>query len=97
MLTALLIPNNDTVPFLVPALLSTQGHYVQGRRGNTGPTDLTVLRWTVLPGGGLSQWDFGQQERSGHLCDAFIQRAAVILCSCCNTLHSIVSIPVLQN
>ncbi|TKS78536.1 hypothetical protein D9C73_012638 [Collichthys lucidus] len=50
--------------------------HVRGRRRDTGPTGLTVLRRTVLPGGGSSQWDFGQQEHSGHLYDAFIQRSA---------------------
>lgn len=98
-LKALLIPNKDIVPLFVPALCQhrpTTPH-VRGRRRDAGPTGLTVLRWTVLPGGGSSQWDFCQQEHIGHLY-VFMQRFTGILwCSCCNTLHSIISIPVLRN
>lgn len=49
--------------------------HVSGRRRDTSPTDLPVVRRTVLPGGRSSQWDFGQQEHSGHLYNVFIQRS----------------------
>lgn len=67
MLTALFISNNDTVPFLVPALLSAQGHYAScpgleeghwPHRSNSAETDSTAWRRLVPLGlwSARAQW-----------------------------------------
>lgn len=85
--TALLIQSNDTVPFLVPALLSAQGHDESclGWKEGHWTTGHTVLRRTVLPE------DVGScrilVSKSLVLVSMFLKcrDTQITLCSCQNT------------